>query len=164
MKKVLLLLVVFSGLLFISCEGPEGPAGPPGYDGKNGKDGKDGYGSYWYVVKFTIQPNEWAVGGGIAGDLNTFYYVDKKIKELDNNVFDNGNVIAYIETDKGIKNGMPYVLHFGELTDNGGEHLWTQTYDYDFVVGSIRFYMTRSDFFTQREMKQPVTFHVVLMW
>lgn len=42
MKKISLLLGIFTAIFFISCEGPAGPPGFDGRDGLNGEDGEDG--------------------------------------------------------------------------------------------------------------------------
>lgn len=169
MKKFMFLFVAAISLLLVSCEGPEGPMGPRGYDGydgldgKDGIDGKDGYGTNWYVAKFTVKESDWLLSGN-SGDLNSFFYADKPLKELDEFVFNSGTIVAYIETAKGVKNGLPYVLHLGG-SDDKGEFLWTQTYDFDFWQGGVRFYLTYSDFNTQvGPEKGDQTFHVVLMW
>lgn len=156
MKKLLFLLLV---VFFASCEGPMGPMGPAGYDGQ---DGKDGYGTSWYITSFTIQPNEWELIGE-PGDLNSYFFVDKPLKELSNTIYKEGAVVGYIETAKDVKNGLPYVVHLGG-EDNLGEFLWTETADFDFYPGGVGFYLTYSDFNTQLRPDKPKTFHIVLMW
>lgn len=152
MKK---LLFLFLSLLLISCEGDIGPAGPMGPQGEPGQN------TDWCVKSFTIDRSEWRLAGN-PGALNSYFYVDKNIKELTKFVFNEGSVIAYFESNTGIKNGMPYVLHKGDK-DSKGEFLWTQTYDFDFYVGGVRFYLTYSDFNTQIT-PDTETFHIVLMW
>lgn len=154
MKKVLLLLVIIG---LISCEGPEGPMGP------EGPQGKQGYGTNWYNTSFTINSNEWKVGGGKPGDLNTYFYVDKDISQLTKSVFDEGTIIGYIETEKGVKTGLPYVWHLGTVV-NSEDYLWTKTYDFDFVEGGVRFYITYNNFDTGIKPTYNETFHIVLMW
>ncbi len=77
-------------------------------------------------------------------------------------VYNYGSGIAYIQTDNGVKNGMPFVLHKGEASADR-EFLWTQTYDFDFTPGEIGFYVTYSDFSTAIRPGAE-TFHVVLFW
>ena len=172
MKKLILLLSVIFALS--ACEGDQGPMGPmgpkgntgsDGKDGTNGKDGKDGEGGIgWYIKTFTVKKDEWTRVGR-PGELNSFYYADLKIPELDSFVYADGTVIGYllIADDDGVeaKNGMPYVLHKGE--DKKGESLWTQTYNFDYTPGVVRFYVTYSDFKTEAT---PGTekFSIVLMW
>lgn len=166
MKNLFLLLIVaITFSLFSSCEGPAGAMGPSGQSGLNGKDGidgKDGYGTNWYVTSFTIKPDEWELVGK-PGELNSHFFVDKPLKELSDFIYKEGAVIGYIETAKGVKNGLPYVLHLGGKDDKG-EFLWTETADYDFYPGGVGFYLTYSDFNTQLRPNKDKTFYIVLMW
>lgn len=165
MKKITFML--FAAIALFACEGPEGPMGPSGpqgidgQDGRDGKDGQDGYGAQWYTTSFTILASDWMLMGE-PGDLNTYFYADRKIPQLDERVYSEGTVLGYIQTGKDVKNGLPFVLHMGEASD-GKEFLWTQTYDFDFSPGTIRFYITYSDFSTQIP-PEGETFHIVLMW
>ena len=145
MKKVLSVLLV---VLFLvsSCESDEPRVEPE---------------TYWYVTSITVRENEWQLVGR-PGDLNSYYRAYKPLKQLTRTVYEEGAVLAYIETDAGVKNTMPYVLHKGEY--NGYQDLlWTETYDFDFTTGEIGFYITYSDFNTYIK---PGTekFHVVLIW
>ncbi len=165
MKKTL--FFAFAAVIFVlllSCEGPMGPMGaegPAGRDGQDGENGKDGAGVAWYTTSFTINKDEWKLKGN-PGDLNSYFCAYRPLSQLTESVFKYGTVIAYIEVEKGVKNGMPYVLHLGEEA-NSKEFLWTQTYDFDFVVGEVGFYVTYSDFNTQIRPGTE-TFHVILMW
>ncbi len=168
MKKAVLLLTAV--LFMFGCEGPMGPEGPEGPMGRTGSQGaqgpqgpqgEDGYGTNWYVASITVKESEWKIKG-VPGELNSYFYVYKPLDQLTKYIYDNGSVIAYIQTDKDVKNGMPYVLHLGEAGDNK-EFLWTQTYDFDFYEGGIGFYVTYSDFNTQIRPGTE-TFHVILMW
>lgn len=176
MKKVLLLLAL--AVSFIACEGPMGPMGPSGFDGMNGRDGhdgrdgkdgqdgrdgKDGSGTNWLTKTFTIQPHEWSLNGK-PDEVGAFFYVDKSLPELTRDIFYDKAVIAYIKTEEGVKNGIPYVLHKGTVDEEGKETLWTQTFDCDYEVGWVRFYLTFSDFFTGTQPSEAFTFHVLLMW
>ncbi len=154
MKKTLF-FAIFATILLTACEGPIGPMGPAGYNGKDGES------TNWYTTSFTINKDEWKLKGA-PGDLNSYFCVYKPLNMLNDYVYRYGTVIAYIETDKGVKNGMPFVLHLGEVS-NGKEFLWTQTYDFDFTVGEIGFYITYSDFNTQIRPGTEI-FHIALMW
>lgn len=100
---------------------------------------------------------------GRPGDLNTYFVAYKRFDQLTPEVYDHGSVIAYIETDDGVKNGMPFVLHKGMPEGNDGAYLWTETYDFDFTVGEVGFYLTYSDFSTDIIPEFPQTFHIVLL-
>ena len=146
MKKITLILL--SAITFIACEGPMGPEGEPGY------------GTNWYTTSLTINSSDWSLSGA-PGDLNTYFFADMDIPQLSDFIYREGTVIGYIQTAGSVKNGLPYVLHFGE--EGGKEFLWTQTYDFDFSPGMIRFYITYSDFNTQISPGTE-TFHIILMW
>lgn len=113
------------------------------------------------MTSVTVNESEWRLAGE-ENALNSYFYVYKKVEGLNSNVYKNGTVIAYIETEPGVKNGMPYVLHKGE-EDGGKEFLWTQTYDFDFDDSEMGFYVTYSDF-TTTIRPGTETFHVVMMW
>lgn len=160
MKKITwLLAVLLTAVTFIACEGPMGPEGPLG---PQGPQGEPGYGTKWYTTSFTINRSDWLLSDGNPGDLDTYFFADKNIPQLTDIVFDEGTVLGYIQTAKDVKNGLPFVLHRGE-EQNGKEFLWTQTYDFDFSPGMIRFYVTYSDFSTNI-IPDSETFHIVLMW
>jgi len=169
MKKVIFTLLV--AISFMACEGPEGPMGPAGQDGRpglNGQDGKDGQngqdgkGTKWYTTSFTVNQSDWKLSGKV-GDLNSYFYADKNLPQLDDFVFAKGTVIGYIEPEPNVKNGLPFVLHKGDILNSGQEVLWTETYDFDYSDGLIRFYLTYSDFSTN--IPAPTQkFHIVLMW
>jgi len=156
MKKITFVLLAV--VMFIACEGPEGPMGP---QGPQGQVGEPGYGVSWYTTSFTINESDWLLSGR-AGDLNTYFYADRNISQLTDVVFDEGTVVGYIQTSKDVKNGLPFVLHMGEES-GGDEFLWTQTYDFDYSPGMVRFYITYSDFNTQISPGAE-TFHIILMW
>ncbi|MDR0729107.1 MAG: hypothetical protein LBF19_03145 [Prevotellaceae bacterium] len=148
MKKIfpiLLLMAVFS-----ACQGPMGPEGPPGDS------------TQWAVRTITVHTNEWMLSGR-PNELGSYYYADKSIPELTAFVFNEGAVIGYIRTGDNVKNILPYVLHKGEVGATG-EYLWTQTYDFDFSPGAVRFYVTFSDFMTGSARPGTETYDIVLIW
>lgn len=156
MKKILLLILT---VLFVavttSCEGPTGPMGP------QGDPGDDGYGTSWFTQSYKIKKSAWKLVGN-KGELNSFYYTSIPVSDLTQTIYQDGTVLAYIETESGVKNSLPYVSHRGGK-DSLGEFLWTQTYDFDFSVGYITVYLTYSDFNTQVS-PDAETIHLVMMW
>lgn len=156
MKKILMFLMV--AVAMMSCEGKMGPMGPEGPQGQNGKDGE---GANWYTTSFRIESADWKLKG-LEGELNSHYYADVEIPKLTEQIFDKGTVIGYVSVADDVKNGLPFVIHVGENI-NDKDVLWTQTYDFDFEPGWIRFYATYSDFMTQARPGGE-TFHIVLMW
>lgn len=154
MKKLLLSIVAI--LFFVTaCEGPTGPMGPAGPQGEQGETGTS-----WFTRSYTIKASDWKLSGK-PGELNSFYYVSIPVSELTKFIYESGTVLAYIETEPGIKNSLPYVSHRGG-SDDKGEFLWTQTYDFDFQVNEITFYLTYSDFNTKVEPGTE-TVHVIFM-
>ncbi len=174
MKK--LLFIAAAVFTLAACEGPMGPMGPQGVPGQNGQDGRDGRdgqngqtsdGTNWHKATFTISRDEWIRDGGERA-MNSYFFVYRDLSALTSYVYDNGSVIAYIENTYAdgtkIKSGLPFVRHKGMVLDNGADYLWTETYDFDFAVGNVGFYLTYSDFETGTPPPDYVTFHVILFW
>lgn len=155
MKKLILLLCM--AFTMFACEGEMGPMGPMG---PQGKDGEPGTGTQWYTKSFTINSNQWELIGE-PGELKSYYMAVFDLPQLSEFIFKEGTVIGYMSMGENIKNGLPYVMHTAEETEEGS-HYWTQTYDFDFAPGSVAFYATFSDFETQKRPGNE-TFHIVLM-
>ena len=159
MKKFLFLLSMAT-MLFTSCEGP---AGRDGFDGRDGLNGKDGQGIYWFVDDYTINANQWELVNG-KDQLNSFYRAEIKISQLTRDIYEDGNVFCYMYqkvNGKEVQTLLPYTIPIGEKNPNGSDALWTETYAYDFMPGSIMVYVNYSDFYTSN--RPPTTsFRVVL--
>jgi hypothetical protein len=142
MKKIIYLLMMAMTLL-VSCEGDRGPMGPPGEKGEKGDA------TWWYVREFTVHSDQWNLVGR-EHDLNSYYEYEMKISDLDEDVFLDGVMTAYMYLDEKftIQAQLPEVVHCGEIS-NGKEHLWTETYKCDFAVGSVMFKVEFSDFLTE---------------
>lgn len=84
MKKISLLLFAFTGLLFLSCEGPVGPPGPPGFDGFDGIDGEDG---------ITVLGKVLEIEGTFLAEDNYVLFFDFP---LEVEVFESDIVLVYI--------------------------------------------------------------------
>lgn len=164
MRKIIVLLSAV--LLFASCEGPMGPTGPEGLVGPEGPAGPIGPGggsggATWHITKFTVNQDDWTLSGE-PGSLESYYYADKDISQLTQQVFDKGTVLGYIYVEPDVKVGLPYVYHQAAKV-GGVDKFWTQTYYFDFVKGSVRVYVTFSDFETNNYPGNE-TFGIVLMW
>ena len=146
MKKKLFLLFA-AVMLMASCEGPAG---------------QDGQGIYWFVKKYTINSNQWELIGGVD-ELNSYYRAEIVIPELDNDIYKDGNVFCYMyQKVEGVEvqTLLPYSIPQA-LSSGGYDEFWTETYAYDFTVGSIMLYVNYSDFYTNN--RPPATsFRVVL--
>ena len=142
MKKILFLLSV-TALLFVSCESQND--------------------MYKFVKTYTIHSDQWELEGG-RDQLNSFYQAEIRIPELNRDIYEDGNVFCYMyQIVDGVKvqTLLPFNLPLGQGNPNGSEHLWTETYAYDFTIGSIMLYVNRSDFYTNN--RPPTTsFRVVL--
>ena len=111
MKKISLFLL-FSVVLFISCEGPQGP---PGFDGFDGSDGADGLIGTIFEVEATFAPDGYE------------YLVDIPVAI---EVFDTDIVMAYVlsgvDNDVDIWEPLPQTLFFGnEILLYGFDHTLT---------------------------------------
>ena len=60
--------------------------------------------------------------------------------------------------DVPVQTPLPYVMHYAD-----GDNLWTETFSYDYSVGSFAFYVTYSDFFTENSPGE-CQFKVVMHW
>ena len=148
MKKLLIFTTLLA-IMFSACEGPMGPQGEPGNE------------NYWHNETFTVHSNAWQLEGQ-QGELGSYFYYDKAVPQLTNNVFKEGIVLVYLHTLSSVKNVMPYVLHKGD-EDHLGEIFWTQTYDYDFEPGYVRLRVTYSDFITSIRPATE-TFSLILLY
>lgn len=161
MKRILFSLFII-GILFTSCEGPMGPMGPMGPEGPAGES------TQWKIINLAANTNSWQRMSQQDGS-NPFYMASFDIPELTPFIYDSGLVQCYIEYDQGTSNAsqqlLPQVRHFEE---GSGENysLWTETVDYDYMVGNVNIYVTYSDFPDANSGIAPgaMNFRLVLMW
>lgn len=154
MKKLLLFFPLLS--LFVACEGP---AGRDGFDGRDGLNGLDGF-SNWEVHEVTVNASDWVLKG-TSDAVGSYYTYDIDDVNIAPDAFmaDSGLVTVYYKykedrNDKWIYSTMPYVNYLDS---------YSEKYDYEYMDGSIRIYMTRSDFKTSNI--PPVSyFKVVYNW
>lgn len=161
MKKQLLLIIslVFA---FIACDGPTGPPG------RDGLDGKDGDGVKWHIETFKINKSDWVLEK--FDDGYSYWWCEKPYKDLTNDVYVNGVVIGYIILNPGniqteVLAPLEYTIY--DLQDIEGEvHQWAETYSFDYMPGSVAFYLRTSDFFEPTEVNDlpEREFRVVLMY
>ncbi len=153
MKKLLTLFILCVTLL--SCEGPMGPQGPQGIPGT---------GINWKYYTCTVKSQDWELVRTEDG-LNTYYmYIFDNLKELTEDVYIDGYVLGYLVQSPGsndeVISPLPYTTHRGEIDSEGNEFLWTETYTYDYMPGSVAFYVQYSDFAEQRPGE--MVFRIVL--
>ena len=121
MKKTLLLFLI--AILIVSCD-------------DKSKD------IQMTNVDLIANSSDWVVNVDQDG-LNRFYSCHFNMPEITSGVFNNGMVTAYIVLDNPTaQETLPFVRHFQNTAGN----LWTQTIDFDYVVGGINVYVTNSDF------------------
>ncbi len=164
MKKFLLLFIAC--IAFISCEGPmgpQGPIGPQGPQGEAGESGESGGGAYWKYYTYTVRSQDWELVSTNDG-LNTYYMYEFRNTDITQEIYDEGFIVGYLVQSPGEENEvitpLPYVVHRGETLENGDSALWTETYTYDYMPGSVAFYVQFSDFFEQQP--EDMTFRLVL--
>jgi len=120
MKKISLFLL-FSIVLFMSCEGPQGPPGFDGFDGFDGADGADGLIGSIFEVEADFTPDGYEYSVDIPASIE---------------VFDTDIVMAYVLTEVldgvDIWEPLPQTLFFGN------EIL---LYGYDYTFSDIRFFL-----------------------
>jgi len=120
MKKISLFLL-FSIVLFMSCEGPQGPPGFDGFDGFDGADGADGLIGSIFEVEADFTPDGYEYSVDIPASIE---------------VFDTDIVMAYVLTEVldgvDIWEPLPQTLFFGN------EIL---LYGYDYTFSDVRFFL-----------------------
>lgn len=120
MKKISLFLL-FSIVLFMSCEGPQGPPGFDGFDGFDGADGADGLIGSIFEVEADFTPDGYEYSVDIPASIE---------------VFDTDIVMAYVLTEVldgvDIWKPLPQTLFFGN------EIL---LYGYDYTFSDVRFFL-----------------------
>ena len=150
MKKLLLLVPVFL-LLLAACEGPAG------------RDGLDGNEPYWFVQTYTIQANDWQLVNS-PDQLGSYFQVRVPIAQLNRDIYEDGLVSCYMfqrnSSNTEVQTPLPFTNHYG-VGNNENEHLWTETFSYDYTPGFITFYVCYSDFFTSNRPDK-TSFRVVL--
>ena len=142
MKKLLLLIII--SLALFSCEGPMGPQGPQGVPGE---------GMYWKYYTYTVKSQDWELVTSPDG-LNTYYMYVFDNNDITDDLYINGYVLGYLVQSPGTQDEvitpLPYVIHRGGTDNSGKEMLWTETYTYDYMPGSVAFYVQYSDFVQQQ--------------
>ncbi len=163
MKRLLFALLI--AVTFISCEGPMGPEGPPGPEGLPGE------GANWKIIEYTVPQQDWRLMGESEkpnyNELGTYYMHEvKDVPSLTSDVVNNGAVIAYYYNDSfRTWNPLPYSIPSYIIIDNDNAALFTESYSFDYAVGSMAFYFTVSDFYTG-DIYPPrdVLFKIVMIW
>ena len=113
--------------------------------------------TYWKVVNVAVAPSDWVRKTDLNG-LNAYYTCTVDMPEITSFVYTSGLVQAYFVDDvNGAQASLPYVRHKENNTN-----LWTTTYDSEYSVGAVSFFVTRSDF--ANVPPGNMSFRVVVMW
>ncbi|MDH6306953.1 hypothetical protein M2459_003614 [Parabacteroides sp. PF5-5] len=144
-KKILFAL--FMAITLMACEGPTGPMGP---------EGPQGEGMDWIIKTYDVKSRDW-VRVGEVDELGSYFYYDFDEPDLSKFIFDSGALIGYY-LDGGAWAPMLY-----SIPVHDGQNIWTETYTYDYTVGSIRFYVNISDFYT-KDFPGDMTFRIVMLY
>ena len=104
------------------------------------------------TINVVVNAADWKYTQQGNGDQynNNFFYASVDMPEISREVFDYGEVKAYLVYDRtssyyARKHLLPYVLHVEELVD----HQWlfyTQTIDFTYGIGRAEFNFRMSDF------------------
>lgn len=143
MKK--LLLLVIASLALFSCEGPMGPQGPQGVPGE---------GMFWKYYTYTVKSQDWELVNPENG-LTPYYIYIFSNSDLTDDLYLNGYVLGYLVQSPGTQDEvitpLPYYYE--------GEK-WKEFISYDFMPGSVAFYVQYDNFVQQRP--EDLVFRVIL--
>jgi hypothetical protein len=147
MKKRLLALLAITGCL--SCEGPMGPPGESGVE------------TQWEAIYYTVESEDWELVGN-QGAPNSFYQFFFNEAALTEFIYKEGVVIGYVvlnaDTRDEILRPLPDTWPVGEKSS-----IWTESYTFDYMPGSVAFYVGYSDFATN--VRPPKTkFKLMMIW
>lgn len=149
MKKLLFLLLL--AVVFGACDNDSD-------SNWNNRPGGSGETQNWDSYIITVK--DWERIGGVNTD-NSYFRCVFEDKYLDQYIFDKGSVMIYLIQYDGntpVQTPLPFVMHYAD-----GNNLWTETFSYDYSVGSIAFYVTYSDFITENYPAE-CQFKVVMHW
>lgn len=150
MKKILFLLLLAFALG--ACESDTDSSW------NNRPGGGSGESQNWDSYIITV--DKWERVGGENAD-NSFFRCFYEDEYLNQYIFDKGSVMVYLIQDDGgipVQTPLPYVMHYAD-----GDKMWTETFSYDYSVGSFAFYVTYSDFYTETYPGK-CQFKIVMHW
>lgn len=123
-KSLLLAFAAFSLLLFnYSCSD----------DGLTGREVEqminNSLDSQWQIVNVEIKSSDWK---WVETEFAGYYEASVNLKELNENVFNDGAAVAYYKFDNNTKTALPFVR---TILDHE-QVPFTETYSCDFVLGN----------------------------
>ena len=110
-------------------------------------------GSTLKTIRVTVKAADWQYTQQGHDDQfnNNYFYAGVDVPEITEEVFDYGEVKAYVVYDRmdlkyARKHLLPYVLHVEEPTNTGEWLYFTETYDFTYGIGWAEFNFRTSDF------------------
>ena len=110
-------------------------------------------GSTQQVVNVVVNASDWQYTGKNSDESaynNNFFFAYVRVPEITENVFDYGEVQAYIVYDRNTQDPMqhllPYVRHYEEQLPDSSWSYYTETVDCTFGIGWVQFNYRASDF------------------
>lgn len=103
---------------------------------------------YWKIINVTVDYRDWKPYADTDG-LNPYYMCEKAVPEIDRELYRNGNVFAYLVQNPGQSYEVQTPLNCSIPREDfvGNEWFtWTEHYSFDFMPGSVAFYVRYSDF------------------
>ena len=116
-------------------------------------------GSTQKIVDVTVKAADWQYTNfsNTTPFANNYFYATVNVPEITENVFDNGQVHAYIVYDRKSKDAMqhllPYVRHYEEMLADSTWSYYTETVDCTYGIGWIEFNYRASDFAYEDNVK-----------
>ncbi|MDR2118032.1 MAG: hypothetical protein LBP25_00645 [Tannerellaceae bacterium] len=150
MKKMLFALPALIALL--SCEGPMGPMGPPGETGVE---------TQWKSIYYTVKENDWRLKGG-QGAPNSYYQFEFEEPELSEFIYKEGVVMGYtVENSGTLEEVLRPLPDTWPIAD--GPDVWSESVTFDYMPGSVAFYVGYSDFATNI-LPRTMKFKLMMIW
>lgn len=110
-------------------------------------------GSTQQVVNVVVNAQDWqytAKNTDTTPYNNNYFFATIRVPEITDNVFDYGEVQAYIVYDRATKDPiqhlLPYVRHYEEQLDDTTWNYYTETVDCTYGIGWVEFNYRASDF------------------
>lgn len=105
-----------------------------------------------FTTYYTVEPDKWEKSITTYDDgtyVINYYYSAWRNADITKNVIDNGFVLAYLCTDSGYDELLPYTTYF---SDNG--NLYQERIEFDIRPGEIDFIIKDNDFHTDQSIAE----------
>ena len=123
------------------------------------------------TVEVYISANDWQYTNYTQGNspfANNYFYALVDMPEITRQVFDKGEVKAYVVYDRNTANAskhiLPYVRHYEEQLQDSNWHYYTETVDCMYGPGWVEFNYRASDFAYEDNVNiNPVGMHFTIV-